>query len=159
LNPQSTGILLNLGDSRPPAQQQPEQQHGTNTKQIAPDPMEICQEMFTYILPAQFHVCPRDDKLCLSICLEPDKDNRSSCSLQEATSYLYNGDERNVASPYGYPISDPRPCEERVACSEARNATYARRPQSTWGPHWMCEEGAQKSYSSAKSLLLVCRKM
>jgi hypothetical protein len=38
-------------------------------------------------------------------------------------------------------------------------AGWARRLQSSWGPHWMCEEGVKKKNMLDTPILLICRQM
>jgi hypothetical protein len=112
-------------------------------------PLEIRHEIYSYILPAQFHARLQGERLCVSICLEPEKDRSSSISFHEPISVPYNGRERwKGLEDYGLP---------HEALTSLR--TYAERLQSTWGPHWMCEEHAQEGHVLARSLLLICRRM
>jgi hypothetical protein len=104
-------------------------------------PLEIRHEIYSYVLPAQFHLYLQDDKLWLSACLEPDKNKSSSNSFQEPESYPYDGEERSSVR-FGGP-----------------DDIWARRLASSWGPHWMCEENIQTGNISAMSLLLLCKRM
>jgi hypothetical protein len=102
---------------------------------------EIRHEIFSYILPAQFHLYLQDDKLCLLTCLELDKNKRSSNSFQEPKSYPYDGQKRSHDKYHG------------------PDYVWARRIESSWGPHWTCEENIQIGNMSAMSLLLSCERM
>ncbi|KAK3688956.1 hypothetical protein B0T22DRAFT_378112 [Podospora appendiculata] len=100
--------------------------------------------------PRAIHVFLRCGKIALSTCVEPSM----------AENYL-TGSERK---PGGF-----------LALTSDSELAWARRLQSTWGPHWQCEEMAQKTpgyqqhqpednwdsdgAEAIMSLLFVCKKL
>jgi hypothetical protein len=103
-------------------------------------PLEISHEIYSYILPSQVHVCLRGNKLCLSKCLDPTADFRDF--------YGHNRD---------YPLS--LVCTPRTIRDFVSHVVRVRRIQSTWGPHWMCEEDMKTTNTLDISLFLVCRRV
>lgn len=108
---------------------------------LAGIPLEIRHSIYSYILPSQIHVCFRDGRLHLSPCQEPDKDPRSSCFIGKTDLFPSDGQER---SPDGCAMTTP---------------LWVRRLQSSWSPHWMCEELADSQQLVTAPLFLVCRQL
>jgi len=71
-------------------------------------------------------------------------DKWSSCSTINPDTKAYDGNERG-----GYILGDLK---------QVPRAMWARRLESSWGPHWMCEEDLEKNKFNV-SLLLTCRRM
>jgi hypothetical protein len=89
-------------------------------KQQAPSPLlalplELRQAIYSQLLPHGIHLSLRDKQPHLSVCVQPD------------SNHGHWGQERCDAASRTRPYSDPDP-------------VWAKRLQSTWGPHWECEE-------------------
>ncbi|OIW26328.1 hypothetical protein CONLIGDRAFT_646505 [Coniochaeta ligniaria NRRL 30616] len=107
-------------------------------------PPEVRDAIYTYILPNAIHVFLREGKVAISTCMDP-----------EIAGFL-TGRERIPSE------------EELVGFGERSSQTvWARRLRSSWGPHWQCEEIAQRTTGhrnsgggeSVMATLLVCRRM
>ncbi|OIW26320.1 hypothetical protein CONLIGDRAFT_683309 [Coniochaeta ligniaria NRRL 30616] len=106
-------------------------------------PLEVRYAIYGYLVPNAIHVFVRQGKLALSPCGEPE----------------VSGDMRHL----GY---ERKPVEDQsISCARSREDIWVRRLQSSWGPHWQCEEEAQGTAHEATrdetttTLLLVCRRM
>jgi hypothetical protein len=89
--------------------------HGVNPQlqtKLFTSPLEIRQQIYSYLLPCGAHVYFRQNKLCISRCFDRGQERRF-------------GDERRVSGV------TQTVCSDRV---------WHRRLRSTWGPHWECEE-------------------
>lgn len=107
-------------------------------------PRELRHEIFGYLIPDRIHVYHRGDKFCLSACVGPTSigGEDSSKPYVDLFANMPDGFERK-SSPVTYP--DP---------------IWARRLQSTWGPHWKCEENTLDEHKEGKidaTLLTVCK--
>jgi hypothetical protein len=101
-------------------------------------PLEIRQEIYSYVLPSQVHVCLRNGKFTWSRCQNPGADYRD-----------FYGHNRNYDRDFvSGPLQGYVPKVVRV-----------RRIQSTWGPHWMCEEDLETKNTLDISVFLVCRRV
>jgi hypothetical protein len=103
-------------------------------------PLEMRHEIYSYILPSHVHVCLRGDKFCLSTCQESDTE------YMGGNYFLYtyhNSDDEHECHPM---------------CN-THSSVWARRLQSSWGPHWRCAENVEKSITLNIPLLLVCKMM
>jgi hypothetical protein len=116
-------------------------------------PLELRHEVYSYILPAQIHIRLEDNRLTLSMCMQPDKDKYSTASVQKFGGVPHDGYERKPYDPSVF--------------QHASRLVWARRLRSTWGPHWTCEERLTKEPKEdgigndlgPVGLLLVCRTM
>lgn len=86
-------------------------------------PRELRLEIFGYLIPNRIHVYRRRDKFCLSACVGPISIGCEDSSKPYVDLYtnMPDGDERQ---------SSPDKC-----LNPTWDATWARRLQSTWGPH------------------------
>jgi hypothetical protein len=117
-------------------------------------PLELRNEVYLYLLPHQLHAYLHNDRLRLSTCFEPDKDPRSSAHPHKVNLWQSGEDPRPADAQSPHDGSERRPYE-----SANEELVYVRRLQSSWGPHWMCEERAGNGTGSTPVLLLACRKM
>jgi hypothetical protein len=117
-------------------------------------PAELRHEIHSYLLPDEIHVRLRGDKCYLAACFEHTNPWRRCASGHEREPWTKNN----------------------VDYRETK-AVYTRRLQSTWGPHWMCEESALGLHQNVRdaeseerpdvrpkcksdfTLLLVCKSM
>ncbi|KAH5750100.1 hypothetical protein HBI88_243320 [Parastagonospora nodorum] len=97
----------------------------------------------TIVVPHQIHVRLVGNVFRVSTCSEPDKDKWSSCLTTNRDIKAYAGYERGSCVLGGLQWV-PR-------------ATWARHLDSSWGPHWMCEEDLENRKFDV-SLLLSCMK-
>jgi hypothetical protein len=79
-------------------------------------PTELRLEIYSYLLPSQFHIRFLQGKLYVTTCLQPDPDDPD--------------DFFTPAMPHRY------------ARWNEMDPVWARRCASTWGPHWKCDEEA-----------------
>jgi len=103
-------------------------------------PLETRQTIYTYLVPNGVHVSRRRDTVILSACVWPYLDKS------------WHGHERSGLSGTE-PADTPDPL---LIC----------RLQSTWGPHWECEEVALRVNHSVDDLkrtdlnvLRVCKRL
>jgi hypothetical protein len=117
-------------------------------------PAELRHEIYSYILPDDIHILLQGEKCFMAACVERSNPWHSKW----ATGHEREPKGRNV---------DYR----------KKNAVFARRLQSTWGPHWVCEENVfglhqnvldvesedrsdvQAEYKPDLTLLLACKSM
>lgn len=111
-------------------------------------PLELRHEVLSLLLPAQVHVWVRAGNLHVSICHEPDKNERSTAFMFKSDRTPYDGYERQYTS--GQYTSGQEP---------ESDDTWARRLESSWGPHWMCEDHARAGHKLDLSILKVCKKL
>jgi hypothetical protein len=105
-------------------------------------PAELRHDIYSYLLPDGIHAHLRGGKLNLSPCLEH--------SYLRRNLYL-DGDERDPAAQRGWTPTRGYPTD---------TPTHLRRLESTWGPHWMCEEQFSESKERFDmTLALVCKSM
>lgn len=110
-------------------------------------PTEIRHAIYANIVPDQIHVSCRetDDRISgrglrFSPCVQLEKDGDADCIKQRASKADWNAD-MNSWSP-----------------------TFLRRLQSSWGPHWRCEEtlfhaNDNCTIKNALAPLFVCKRM
>jgi hypothetical protein len=119
-------------------------------------PAELRHEIYSYVLPNDIHMRLQGEKCFMAACIEYSSPWHNS---KWADGYER---ERSDGSNLGYHVE---------------KAVFVRRLQSTWGPHWMCEENAfgwhpnvldvasedtsdvQAEYRPDLTLLLVCTSM
>lgn len=102
-------------------------------------PLEIRHAIYTNVIPTPIHVFLREGRVAISPCGEPNM-----------SKYL-NG------------------CERRPEDSQSAETIWADRLQSSWGPHWQCEEVAQGVAGNTEShitragtpmsLIYACKRM
>ncbi|EAT76782.1 hypothetical protein SNOG_15944 [Parastagonospora nodorum SN15] len=97
----------------------------------------------TIVVPHQIHVRLVGNVFHVSTCSKPYKDKWSSCLTTNRDIKAYAGYERGSCVLGGLQWV-PR-------------ATWARHLDSSWGPHWMCEEDLENKKFDV-SLLLSCMK-
>lgn len=78
-------------------------------------PLELRQAIYACIIPNAVHVFLRKGRIAISMCIEPD-----------------------IAG-------DLCGNERKPSRGELRETIWARRLRSSWGPHWQCEEIAQRT--------------
>lgn len=101
-------------------------------------PLELRRAIYSYILSEQIHITIQCGELHLLACVTP---------------YLAN--ERDIG------------LERKSIADWPNDAVLARRLRSSWGPHWRCEEEAQKVKSGNKGegtwdisvVLTLCKRM
>jgi hypothetical protein len=106
-------------------------------------PTEIRQVIYAHLIPDRIHLSLCKNEIRLSACVQRDKDDNPDCMYMQL-------DGADI-------LSD----------SHLKDAVYARRVQSSWGPHWRCEEAAyhmeedcKTNYSeTAMVLLRLCKRM
>jgi hypothetical protein len=79
-------------------------------------PVEILYAIYAYLLPERIHLCLREDKYRLSVCVQHTGDDHPNC--------FYQGDI-DV-----HHLTHARVLDDR----------HARRLSSSWGTHWRCKE-------------------
>jgi hypothetical protein len=106
-------------------------------------PIEIRRAIYVYLIPNGVHVFFRQGKIHLSVCVEPSPAGDHDGSDRKTT-----GSDRQTLDDW---FSD---------------TMWARRLQSSWGPHWKCEEVVSRTadnYEAAcginMAVLLVCKRM
>lgn len=120
-------------------------------------PLELRNEVYSYLLPRQLHAYLRDNEIRLSTCFEPDKDARSSAYPHKYPFRKYGECEDKPSDDYDRHPYDGS--ERRSWEGPNQKLEYVRRLQSSWGPHWMCEEGAREGIGETMALLLACKQM
>jgi hypothetical protein len=95
-------------------------------------PLELRQAIYAHLLPHGIHLTLLNEQPHLSTCVQPDPNHGQW------------GQERCDAASIMRPHSDPDP-------------VWARRLQSTWGPHWECEEMVQGGHGLG--FMRTCRAM
>ena len=90
-------------------------------------PLEVRQAIFAYVIPSAIHVFLQQGKLAVSACVKP-----------EIASELAGWERR----PWG---------------DEYSETLFGHRLQSSWGPHWQCEEAAGSV--GGMGVFFVCKKL
>lgn len=106
-------------------------------------PLETRQSIYAALMPESIHVFLREGKVAISTCTAPN------------TARYLDGFER------------------RKPGKREEEAIWARRLRSSWGPHWQCEEVAQRmapghsdraeydsgGHDTVVAMLWVCKRM
>ncbi|KAH6613095.1 hypothetical protein C7974DRAFT_476186 [Boeremia exigua] len=111
-------------------------------------PLEVRNEIYTLLIPSQFHMSLQGDSFCLARCIEPrqDRDDKSR------RHFVYDPPDALIRDEDHY----------RIRADEVSTPLWALRLESTWGPHWKCKEAAINGSVESRfgvSLLLLCRRI
>ena len=106
-------------------------------------PAELRNEIYLYLVPDRIHVRQEENIISLAACLTIELDENYEENFHSPAANILGGSER-------------RPSEGDI------ERVFMRRLQSTWGPHWKCEEAALSRddvHNSGTQLLFVCQSM